>query len=137
MKWLRQHILTAIGAHRDHGGDGCNRDIAVAARWAEMALDDGLSRGGTENSLFPRKGAFTPAFCTCCCFRTKRLILSGPPSKLSLMIVFASFHSDSRSESAEHIGSQSKDGPRVLKAVVLLPIAYTWQAHSWDAKEQS
>ena len=43
MKWLRQRILTAIGAHRDHGGDGCNRDIAVAARWAEMALDDGLS----------------------------------------------------------------------------------------------
>jgi hypothetical protein len=32
MKWLCQHILTAVGAHPDQGGDAYNRDIAVAAR---------------------------------------------------------------------------------------------------------
>jgi hypothetical protein len=42
MKWLRQHILTAIGAHSDRGGDGYNKGVAVAARWADMALDDVL-----------------------------------------------------------------------------------------------
>jgi hypothetical protein len=54
MKWLRLHILTAIGAHPDHGGDGYNRDIAVAARWADTALDDVLSRC-RDSQMQPRQ----------------------------------------------------------------------------------
>jgi hypothetical protein len=45
MKWFRQHVLTVITAYPDYGGGGYNRDIAMAARCADITLDDVLSRG--------------------------------------------------------------------------------------------